>query len=151
MGDPFIEAMLNNEGKESLAGIRRRKSLNSNNGWKKKNKELYNYYCEGWKGNVKNRYPFYYLLEKLRLKAKKEGLQFNLDYRDWVEVPTKCASSGMSIEWTLGPKQKHSLVFDRVDRALGWVKGNVWIVAYGRSHEYREKMEQRKNKVRSVS
>lgn len=150
--DPWVTAMLDNSGKEPLEEqvTYKRKDRGYYRGWRSRNRSKYNEYEREYRNELLRKYPFFAVLERVRAKARKEGVDFTLDYRDWVEVPTKCQRTGMKVVFgEIGPPKKNKLVFDRVNRAYGWTKANTVLVAYGTTEEYREKMLERKKKCSS--
>lgn len=60
-------------------------------------------------------------------RAKKRNLEFNIEVSD-INIPEVCPILGTKIEHgKLGNDTGPSL--DRIDNALGYVKGNVWVVS----------------------
>ena len=65
-----------------------------------------------------------------RHRAKKNGLDFNLDDDDFV-IPDLCPILGLPLRRTWGGSGNEDLTpsIDRVDNALGYVKGNTMVIS----------------------
>jgi hypothetical protein len=73
--------------------------------------------------------PRFSLLAKAKERAKKRGLRFDLSKED-VVVPAVCPVLGIKLEHKKGGgPQDASPTIDRIDNALGYVKGNVIVVS----------------------
>lgn len=66
-----------------------------------------------------------------RSSAKRNGIPFDLEISDIV-VPDICPLLGIQIVWTGGGNERPDGLasIDRVIPALGYVKGNVWIISW---------------------
>lgn len=73
----------------------------------------------------------WYLFLECRTRAKRNGLDFNLDPED-ISVPKTCPVFGFELR----PRQKGdgnrdlSPSVDRIDTSLGYIKGNVQVISY---------------------
>lgn len=72
----------------------------------------------------------WYLFLECRTRAKRNGLEFNLDPQD-VQVPTHCPVFGFELR----PSRKagdrdQSASVDRIDSSLGYIKGNVRVISF---------------------
>ncbi len=65
-----------------------------------------------------------------RHRAKKNGLDFNLDDDDFV-IPDVCPILGLPLRKTWGGSGNKDLTpsIDRMDNALGYVKGNTMVIS----------------------
>lgn len=72
--------------------------------------------------------PILYLYASAKNRAKRKGLEFNIDKTDIV-LPTVCPLLGIPfVQGTKGDyRQAYSL--DRRDTTKGYIKGNVWIIS----------------------
>lgn len=74
----------------------------------------------------------YRLLSSAKERAKAKGIEFDLTIEDIV-VPKECPLLNIRLETHLGTGIGHSLpnspTLDRKDPALGYVKGNVWVIS----------------------
>lgn len=68
------------------------------------------------------------LFKSAKERAKKKGLEFNLEESDIV-VPEYCPVLGIKLERGDGKVQKNSPTLDRIDSNKGYVKGNVIVVS----------------------
>lgn len=73
-------------------------------------------------------HPEYRMFWCAHRRAKKRGLEFDLDYSDIV-VPEFCPLLGVKMK--LGSKiaLPESPSLDRIDSTKGYVKGNVWVIS----------------------
>ena len=84
--------------------------------------------------NIKNKAyrlanPELRLLQSCKTRAKKDGLDFNLELSDIV-IPDKCPLTGIKIELSVGVgRHRNNPSIDRVDNSKGYVKGNVRVVS----------------------
>lgn len=70
------------------------------------------------------------LLYLARHRAKTKGIKFDLLVSDIV-VPERCPVLGMPIARAFGKGPKpHSPTLDRIDPALGYVRGNVRVISF---------------------
>lgn len=71
------------------------------------------------------------MLNRARARAKKYGLDFNLEEKDIV-IPEFCPLLGIPLSIAEGRKavKDNSASLDRIDSKLGYVKGNVWVVSH---------------------
>lgn len=71
--------------------------------------------------------PAYYLWRTARLRAKAEGLPFEIEVND-VIVPDTCPITGAKID-VLTSNYESGASLDRVVNELGYVKGNVRVIS----------------------
>lgn len=72
--------------------------------------------------------PEQLILERIKVSAKKRGLDFNLDIEDIV-IPDVCPYLGFALRFNEGRPEKDSYSVDRLDNDKGYVKGNVEIIS----------------------
>lgn len=72
----------------------------------------------------------WYLFLECRTRAKRNGLEFNLEPQD-IQVPTHCPVFGFELRPSKGKiGRDQSASVDRIDSSLGYVKGNVRVISY---------------------
>lgn len=70
-----------------------------------------------------------YLLSSARRRAKKRGIEFDVDFLD-LQVPTHCPLLGIELSYfNEGIHSPNSASLDRIDSSLGYTKNNVWIIS----------------------
>lgn len=71
------------------------------------------------------------ILERARIRARRKGIQFNLDIDD-VVLPEYCPILGLKLCRNIGsPTAKpDSYSLDRIIPELGYTKGNVQVISY---------------------
>lgn len=75
--------------------------------------------------------PVWYILLSAKARAKKNGLEFNLERGDF-EVPAVCPALGIPLFWgerTYMAKNHNAPSLDRLDPSKGYVKGNVRVIS----------------------
>lgn len=82
--------------------------------------------------NLKYRlaHPEITVLQGAKGRAKKKGLEFNLEPSD-ISIPTICPILGIKLERAIGTglKLDSSPSLDRIDPNKGYIKGNVWVIS----------------------
>jgi hypothetical protein len=75
--------------------------------------------------------PLVFLVREAKGRARVKGLPFDITPSD-LEIPTHCPLLGIQLEPNRGGKQAQagSPTIDRINPALGYVRGNVWVVSY---------------------
>jgi hypothetical protein len=68
------------------------------------------------------------MLYSARKRAAERGIPFDLTEDDIV-VPDVCPILGVPLKTAVGPRSKNSASLDRIDPALGYVKGNVAVIS----------------------
>lgn len=68
------------------------------------------------------------LLLDAKRRAKKKGLEFNIDKKD-IHIPAFCPLLSIPLTKGKGESTPNSPSIDRIDSSKGYVKGNVWIVS----------------------
>tara|TARA_R110002012_G_scaffold133280_2_gene286436 strand:- start:3760 stop:4227 length:468 start_codon:yes stop_codon:yes gene_type:complete len=70
------------------------------------------------------------MLYRSKSRAKKKGLDFNLEISD-IQVPDVCPVLGITLNFKQGKKGYHpdSPSLDRIDPSKGYVKGNVQVMS----------------------
>lgn len=94
-----------------------------------KNKEYYqgyfnDYYRKNWARCVINR---------LRARAKRDGLEFNLALLDLPPIPKICPVLGLELIIGRGANKvplPNSPSVDRIDPKKGYIKGNIRVISY---------------------
>ena len=69
------------------------------------------------------------LLKSALIRAKKKGLDFNIDETDIV-IPQKCPVLGIPLKLGEGRPISNSPTLDRIEPSKGYVKGNVMVISY---------------------
>lgn len=69
------------------------------------------------------------ILRSARQRAKKKGLEFNIDESDII-VPKKCPVLDIPLIRGNGKPTKNSPSIDRINSKKGYIKGNIIIVSY---------------------
>lgn len=78
----------------------------------------------------RRRNPIQYLINQVKYRSKKRGLDFDLTLSD-LEVPEVCPILGIPLEHSEGGRTDSSYSLDRVDNSKGYVKGNVRVISFG--------------------
>lgn len=65
----------------------------------------------------------------MKARCKKNGIPFGLDLSDLV-VPTHCPVFGLPLVRNGRVMADDNPSVDRIDPALGYVKGNVWVISW---------------------
>lgn len=68
------------------------------------------------------------ILRAAKCRAKERGLSFDLELSDIV-IPKVCPVLGIPIVRIQGKRMAGSASLDRINNALGYVKGNVWVIS----------------------
>ena len=66
---------------------------------------------------------------KARKRAKKSGLEFDLDLDD-IYIPERCPLLGIALAVAHGRPSPGSPSLDRYDSTKGYVRGNVWVISH---------------------
>ena len=69
------------------------------------------------------------MLKSSKSRAKRYGIQFNLDESDIV-IPNQCPILGIKLSLGNTNAEPNSPSLDRIRPHLGYVKGNVWVISY---------------------
>lgn len=69
------------------------------------------------------------LFRAARLRASKNGREFNIDQSD-VIIPTNCPILGVQLIRARGTKSYNSATLDRINNKYGYIKGNVQVISY---------------------
>ena len=70
----------------------------------------------------------YTMLGRVKHRAKKRGLAFNLDVED-IKIPAHCPVLGIPLRASDLISSDNSPSLDRFDSSLGYVKGNVLVIS----------------------
>ena len=70
----------------------------------------------------------HYIWNQCRNKAKRKGIEFNLEESDII-VPKVCPILEIPLEYGTKSNYDRSPSIDRIDNTKGYVKGNVWIIS----------------------
>lgn len=76
----------------------------------------------------KGRSVEYVMWGNAKQRARKAGLSFDIKPTDIV-TPDVCPCLGMRLERGVGTQQRNSPSLDRINSALGYTKGNVWVIS----------------------
>lgn len=97
--------------------------------WKKNNpgrwKEIQRKHVERYQQTD----PIKYLIGRIKINAKRKGIEFNLDPSDFT-MPKLCPVLGIPIVPFKGKFEPGAASFDRIDPHKGYVKGNVNIISW---------------------
>ena len=71
------------------------------------------------------------MLRRAKVRAKKNGLDFNLELGD-INIPSHCPILGLELKCHKGRAggEKCSPALDRIDSSKGYTKGNVWVISH---------------------
>lgn len=69
-----------------------------------------------------------YLVNKAKQRAKKLGLEFNIDYTDII-IPEYCPILGIKFIHGKPKDYQYSPSLDRIDSSKGYIKGNVAVIS----------------------
>ncbi len=72
--------------------------------------------------------PEYEMLRRIKHKSKQYGIRFNLDISD-IHIPEFCPLLGIPLRTNNGTPKFDSASLDKIDPALGYVRGNVWVIS----------------------
>jgi hypothetical protein len=109
----------------------RYESLGDNNPrWNKRNPEAFSEWSRKWR--IAN--PVRHLYQGIKARAKRNGIPFDVTEEDLV-IPSHCPVTGVKLEHSRMEGGRHrqadnSPSFDRINPALGYVKGNVICVSW---------------------
>jgi len=102
----------------------------------KKKYESYAEYYKNHKIQVKEYYHKYKVAKKekqmlmhARARAKKRGLEFNIEESDII-IPQFCPILGIELKRDNTMPQWNSPSLDRLDSTKGYVKGNIWVISW---------------------
>lgn len=82
-----------------------------------------------YKRELNRKNPVGYLLQRVRSRAKLEGIPFDLT-KDDICIPSHCPILNVPLQvndWKVGP---NSISVDRIVPELGYVKGNIAIISH---------------------
>lgn len=82
-----------------------------------------------YKRELNRKNPVGYLLQRIRSRAKLEGIPFDLT-KDDVIIPSHCPVLGIPLQvndWKVGD---NSISVDRIIPELGYIRGNVAIISH---------------------
>ena len=69
------------------------------------------------------------MLSAAKSRAKKNGLDFNIEIEDIV-IPETCPIIGIPLQFTDGKQNEGTPALDRIDNTKGYVKGNVQVISH---------------------
>ena len=75
--------------------------------------------------------PAWYILLNAKARAKKKGIEFNLEAGDF-DVPEKCPVLGIDLFWgdrVFAANNRNAPSHDRIDPSRGYIKGNVRVIS----------------------
>lgn len=73
--------------------------------------------------------PIPWMLASCKARAKKFKLEFNLEKED-ISIPEICPVLGIKLMMAKGRMNHNSPTLDRINNALGYVKGNVHVISW---------------------
>lgn len=75
-----------------------------------------------------------FVVRRARRRAARLGVPFDLQVEDLLPLAEICPIFGVALDYSTGTKgsgpRSNSPALDRYDNALGYVKGNVWIISH---------------------
>ena len=76
--------------------------------------------------------PLSYMLSTARRRAQDKGIEFTIESKDFVVLPTHCPVLGIELHYgrNRGGRQDGSASLDRTDSSKGYVPGNVVIMSW---------------------
>lgn len=74
-------------------------------------------------------HPARLLFNRAKIRAKRQGREFSITLAD-IDVPEFCPVLGLRLEFGVGSPKPNSPSLDRIDSALGYVKGNVRVISF---------------------
>lgn len=81
-------------------------------------------------GKIKSQRPEAYIWLRLKKKATKFGIPFNIEVSDII-IPEFCPYLGAKLEFSnTGFHQPNSPSLDKIDPSKGYVKGNVEVISF---------------------
>jgi hypothetical protein len=83
----------------------------------------------------RQRHPVRYLYSQAKYRAKKLGLEFDIELADLV-IPDRCPVFDIPLFFTSGRRTHNSFSIDRWDNSKGYVKGNVRIISW-KANQYK--------------
>ncbi len=84
-----------------------------------------------WKSKVKGTIEYHSkrMLSRVKARAKKVGLEFNLTLEDIV-IPEMCPVLNIPIDLLASKVESNSASLDRIDSSKGYIKGNVVVISW---------------------
>ena len=82
-----------------------------------------------FKENRRKNNPEKVILESARMRARRDGIDFDLTLEDIV-IPNICPVLGIPLYNSLGRWSANSPSLDRRDNTIGYVKGNVFVISH---------------------
>lgn len=70
------------------------------------------------------------ILVRLRRRAKRKGVDFNLTQSDIRNIPNTCPILGIKLFYTPGKRTNNTPSVDRVDNSKGYTKDNIRIISW---------------------
>lgn len=94
--------------------------------WQESNRHKCIDYSKSWR----KRNPEKYILTVAKGRAKKSGLEFNLEVID-ISIPEYCPILNIKLlnAWDEGYRPFFSPSLDRIDNSKGYIKGNVKVIS----------------------
>lgn len=93
------------------------------------NRETERATARGYAARKRANNPEQVLLERARWRASQSGRECTITKADII-IPLKCPILGMPLVQNLGKLGKDSASLDRIDAALGYIPGNVWVISH---------------------
>jgi len=97
--------------------------------YRKKHAAKLNDRAKEYQRRVRENQPETYLWRAAKRRAAERGLAFTIDLAD-VVIPAVCPLLGVPLRAGRGVVSARSPTLDRKDAALGYVKGNVWVISH---------------------
>lgn len=83
-----------------------------------------------WMSDHYRKDPAWSMIRRAKARAKKEGMDFNLEKDDLIPLPTHCPVFGIELCISDGLQNPAAYSLDRIDNSKGYVRGNVAVMSY---------------------
>lgn len=100
-----------------------------------------------------------WLYREAKARAAKRGLEFSIQFSDIPQISDTCPLLGVPFDKPEGAATAYRASLDRINPALGYVKGNVWWVTYranlikndGTADEHQKIADAMRNALNSIT
>ena len=112
----------------------KQKMIDTANEWRKRNKDQHYTVTLSSNKNRRFRDPIGYMLESIKYRAKKNGIEFQIG-RDDVVIPSHCPILGIQLFFSEATgsksnKNPNSPSIDRIDSSKGYIPGNILVCSW---------------------
>ena len=95
----------------------------------KRNKDARASYQRYYRKNKQRRHPLYYSWLRAKIRARKEGLEFDLPLEN-INLPATCPILGIELRSNERTAKANSYSMDRLDNTKGYTSANVRVISY---------------------